>query len=314
MAKDIKVLERQLNDYRRLFKEAEVAITIVDQEGYFIDCNEAYYKLMGYMDKSFSHQFHPSDISPLEQPDGSNSNEKALQMIHLALEKCSHSFEWMHKKLDGNEFLSHVTLDVISFNAENMLRATIHDISEERRLDRLVKERTSELEIKNRELEHLAKTDSLTGLYNRIYLDEVLQYEQQRFERYRNTFGVILIDLDYFKEVNDAHGHQTGDKVLIEISNILKAHCRNIDTVARWGGEEFLIITPETNLEGLKVIANNLRLNIEALSYPKAAANVTASLGITIFRKEDNAKRLLNRVDCALYKAKGIGRNIVVEA
>ncbi|UZE96262.1 sensor domain-containing diguanylate cyclase [Alkalimarinus alittae] len=313
MDNDIEALERQLRDYRRLFNEAEVAIIIVDREGNFNDCNKAYYSLMGYIDKPVMGQFHPSDISPLEQPDGSNSTEKARRMIQQVLEQGKCSFEWTHKKLDGCEFVSYVTLDVISFNNEDMIRASIHDISEQRRLDRLVKARTKELEIKNRALEHLAKTDWLTGLYNRIYLDETLQQEQHRFERYLNTFGVILIDLDYFKQINDTYGHQVGDQVLIEVSKLLKQHCRNVDTVARWGGEEFLIITPETNLEGLKVIAENLRENIESYSFPQAVT-VTASLGISIFRKGDSVERLISRVDKALYKAKDKGRNTVIEA
>ena len=219
----------------------------------------------------------------------------------------------MHKKRDGFEFLSYVTLDIISFNNQDMVRATIHDITEQRRLDRLVKERTRELEIKNQELERLAKTDFLTGLYNRICLDEILLHEHQRFERYQSVFGLILIDLDYFKEINDNHGHLTGDQVLVEISKLLKLHCRSVDTVARWGGEEFLIVTPETNQQGLKVIAENLRESIECHSFP-TSIRVTASIGITTCRKGDSVERLISRVDKALYEAKDSGRNSVVVA
>lgn len=313
MDKNIETLERQLDDYRRLFNEAEVAIIIVNRDGNFIDCNKAYHRLMGYIEKPEFGKFHPSDISPLVQPDKSNSTEKAHRMINIALEKGSHSFEWLHKKRDGEEFLSYVTLDAISFNGEGMVRASIHDISEEKRLDRLVKERTRELEIINKQLERMAKTDHLTGLYNRIYLDEILQNEQYRFERYQNTFGIILIDLDYFKQVNDTYGHQVGDQVLIEFSELLKLHCQNIDTVARWGGEEFLIVAPETNLEGLKVIAENLRVNIESRSFTKNV-EVTASFGIAIFKNGDCIEEFISRVDNALYKAKSRGRNTIIEA
>jgi len=310
MAIGIETLERQLNDYRRLFDEAEVAITIINQEGHFIDCNMAYYSLMGYVDKPVLNHFHPSDISPKEQPDGCDSYNKANAMIQLALTHGKNSFEWLHKRLDGYEFLSHVTLDVIPFNDEDVVRATIHDISEQRMLDRLVKERTKELYVKNQELEYLAKTDPLTGLNNRIRLDDTLKQELHRFRRYEHTFGAILVDLDNFKLVNDTFGHQVGDQVLIQVSKLLKKHCREVDTVGRWGGEEFLIITPETDLKGVNVIAENLRRNIESHFFPEAAT-ITASFGIATFRQDDSINKFLTRIDDALYESKDKGRNWV---
>jgi len=313
MANDIEMLKRQLGDYRRLFDDAEVAITIINQDGHFIDCNKAYYSLMGYTDKPVLNHFHPSDISPEIQPDGRSSHEKANKMIQLALINGRNSFEWMHQKLDGYEFLSHVTLDVISFNDQDVVRATIHDISEQRMLDRIVKERTKELYVKNQELEYLAKTDPLTGLYNRIRLDEILNQELHRFKRYQHTFGGILIDLDDFKLINDTFGHQIGDQVLIEVSQVFKQHCREVDTVGRWGGEEFLIITPETDLNGVRVIAENLRRSIESHSFVQAA-DITASFGVAIFRKDDCINKFLTRIDNALYEAKDNGRNLVSSA
>lgn len=310
MTKEIDILERKLNDYRRLFDEAEVAITILDQEGHFIDCNKAYYDLFGYMDKPILDNFHPNYLSPEKQPDGSNSYEKANKMIQLALAQGKNSFEWMHKKLDGYEFLSHVTLDVIVFNGKDVVRGTIHDISEQRKLERHVRERTSELDIKTRELERLAITDSLTGLYNRIRLDKVLVQEDSRFKRYQRVFGAALIDVDYFKRVNDKYGHQRGDQVLIEMSMLLKRYSREVDTVGRWGGEEFLIIMPETNLEGVRVQAEKLRMHIESYFSTKVPA-ITASFGIATIRKKDSIKGFLTRIDNALYDAKNKGRNLV---
>lgn len=166
------------------------------------------------------------------------------------------------------------------------------------------------LEEKNKRLKELAITDSLTSLFNREKLDEVLQNEILRSERYGTKFGLILLDIDYFKKINDEFSHQIGDKVLIETSFILKSHMRNTDTVGRWGGEEFMVICPETNLEQCEVVAEQLRSAID--EYPFShVGHRTVSLGASCYREEDSMKTLIDRVDSALYDSKDSGRNRV---
>lgn len=132
-------------------------------------------------------------------------------------------------------------------------------------LEKEVKKRTKEIDKKNRLLEELAIRDKLTKLYNRNKLDEVLIDELNRANRYEHTFGVILVDIDNFKNVNDTYGHQMGDKVLQEFANILQSNSRKTDTVGRWGGEEFLIICSETEFDGILTQAEKLKEKLKTL-------------------------------------------------
>jgi polar amino acid transport system substrate-binding protein len=175
----------------------------------------------------------------------------------------------------------------------------------------LLKQAQKDIEEKNKELERLAITDKLTNLYNRRKLDELLHNEINRCERFNHTFGVAILDIDHFKKVNDTFGHQTGDKVLIEISNILKTHIRKTDYVGRFGGEEFVIICPESQKEGIYNLIENIRLDITKHTF-KDIGKITTSFGIAILKEKDSVESLLKRADVALYEAKNSGRNRVV--
>ena len=177
-------------------------------------------------------------------------------------------------------------------------------------LEQKVMERTKELESKNIELERLSITDKLTNIYNRIKLDKTILEQLNLAKRYKVEFGIMIIDVDYFKKVNDTYGHQVGDTTLIEVANILKTNIRESDTVGRWGGEEFVIICPHTNLEGIKIVANIIREKIEKHQFP-VVGNKTASFGITIYQDNDNLESIISRADEALYNAKNNGRNRV---
>ena len=174
----------------------------------------------------------------------------------------------------------------------------------------LLKEAQKAIEEKNKELEKLAITDNLTDLYNRRKLDELLKNEIHRSDRFGHTFGLTILDIDYFKRVNDTYGHQVGDKVLIEIANILKNNLRKTDFVGRFGGEEFVIICPESNIESVVKLMENLRLIIQNHNFGKVK-NQTVSFGITLLKESDTVDSILKRADEALYKAKNSGRNKV---
>jgi diguanylate cyclase (GGDEF)-like protein len=166
------------------------------------------------------------------------------------------------------------------------------------------------LEQKNLELEKLTVTDKLTGIYNRIKLDDVLSYELSNADRYGRTFSIIMGDVDLFKSVNDRFGHVAGDSVLVEMAKLMRNACRRIDTVGRWGGEEFLVICPETRLDGAYGLAERIRKMIESNAFP-VARQVTISFGVSEYSPGDDIPSLLRRADAALYAAKSKGRNCV---
>ncbi len=175
------------------------------------------------------------------------------------------------------------------------------------------KEAEMALQSLNARLNILATTDQLTGLANRRHLTERLEQEFERWQRYEKYFGVILLDIDHFKSINDRFGHQAGDSVLSQLAAILTGHVRAVDTAGRWGGEEFLIICPETTLDGVATLAEKMRQRIEHFDFG-IPASVTASFGVAASLAGISADTLVKAADDALYEAKTISRNRVVKA
>ena len=177
-------------------------------------------------------------------------------------------------------------------------------------LENEVERRTLELKNALAEMENLAVTDKLTKLYNRHKTDKVLSDEVNRSKRYDNSFGVVLLDIDDFKRINDVYGHSTGDITIKEFSTILSKAARESDTVGRWGGEEFLIIIPESNKESILRFAQRLKESIQSHKF-KEIGHITASMGATLYRENDTVESLIKRVDKGLYKSKNSGKNLV---
>ncbi len=166
------------------------------------------------------------------------------------------------------------------------------------------------LKAKNKELQHLSETDQLTGAYNRMKTDSLLAIEFERSRRYGRNLSVVMFDLDHFKSINDTYGHQEGDRVLIVVAALVKEHIRQHDVLGRWGGEEFLILCPKTDLRGAKKLAENLRTELARFDFGKID-DVTASFGVAQTTTTDDVRRLIRRADDALYEAKQTGRNCV---
>jgi len=152
-----------------------------------------------------------------------------------------------------------------------------------------------------------ARIDSLTGLANRRAFEEVLASEISRAQRFEHQLAIVLLDLDRFKEINDSFGHAAGDVMLRSVSHLLTSLARQGDTVARWGGEEFVAVLPETDLPGARRFAERLRRTIEA--HPVGEMRTSASCGIATMLPEDTVEALLGAADQALYQAKANGRN-----
>ncbi len=159
-------------------------------------------------------------------------------------------------------------------------------------------------------MSYLANTDGLTRVSNRRHLEVLLEEEEKRAARYGNPFCVLLLDIDHFKRVNDALGHDVGDEVLREMADLLFTSVRSVDHVGRWGGEEFLIILPEVGLEEARTSAVRLKGLIEAHGF-EPAGTITASFGVAEFSRGEGLDVLIKRADAALYGAKQEGRNKV---
>ena len=170
----------------------------------------------------------------------------------------------------------------------------------------------TELKEKSNLLEYQAAHDNLTGLFNRNKFNNLFAKEIRRASRYSNKLSLILYDIDSFKLVNDTYGHQAGDEILKEIADISVKNVREHDTVVRWGGEEFLVLLPETDLEGASFVAEKIRIAISNKPLTKLKLNITASFGVSILEKEGTEESFIAKTDLALYEAKESGKNKVV--
>ncbi|MEJ2641067.1 MAG: diguanylate cyclase [Desulfosarcinaceae bacterium] len=171
----------------------------------------------------------------------------------------------------------------------------------------------------NDEIRTLSITDQLTGCYNRLYMAERMEPEIKRAKRYRHWLSVIMCDIDHFKQVNDTHGHQVGDVVLKGFADIIRRSIRaEVDWAVRYGGEEFVIILPETDLEGARVVAERLRRSVAnaAFSAEDGTFSITSSFGVTSLNEKTPWEKLtidaiIQHADNLLYAAKDAGRDQV---
>jgi two-component system, cell cycle response regulator len=184
-------------------------------------------------------------------------------------------------------------------------------IARNRELDRI----NRELDQKKKEFEELSRTDALTSLFNRRYFEERFTAEFARSKRYRSPLTCLMIDLDHFKNVNDEHGHPLGDQVLRDVAGIVKDTLRDVDLVARYGGEEIVAILPETGPAEGRHVAERIRAAVEAHTTARSGeeARVTISVGVGTYPVPGihQAEDLLRAADEALYRAKDAGRNCV---
>jgi diguanylate cyclase (GGDEF)-like protein len=175
----------------------------------------------------------------------------------------------------------------------------------------LIVQDVTELATYEQKLVEMNTTDSLTGISNRRFLESRLAEECARQHRYARPFSLFMIDIDFFKKVNDSYGHPGGDCILQSVAAKAKSQLRSTDLIARYGGEEFCCLLPETSGPAAEVVAETLRTRIEEMecNFEGRPIKVTISLGISTFLPDDTSDSLLKRADDALYQAKASGRN-----
>ena len=177
-------------------------------------------------------------------------------------------------------------------------------------LEKKVKEKTKILLESNEKLTLLASKDALTNINNRRMLNEYILQETKKSKRHKNDLSLILLDIDHFKDINDKYGHKRGDEVLIEISSLLSKNIRQSDIFGRWGGEEFIILLPQTNIKNAYEVAEILRKKIEKHYFDKVG-KTTISLGVSMYDPKYDILDFIENADSAMYKAKYNGRNKV---
>ena len=165
-------------------------------------------------------------------------------------------------------------------------------------------------------LEWTSKTDPLTGLYNRRYIMERLENEFITYKRSKKKFSIIIADIDFFKKINDTFGHDCGDRVLKVVSKSLQDAVREQDFVSRWGGEEFLLLLPETEIEGASILVDRIKKIIEEqiIEYNRVQVSITMTFGLTVNEDDEMIEDTIKKADNALYKGKRRGRNCVILA
>jgi diguanylate cyclase (GGDEF)-like protein len=207
----------------------------------------------------------------------------------------------------GNEALliSHIFFAIAFFMVSYIVYYyRFYEILNFEHISQLQKEKEAE----SQRLTEISNRDKLTGLYNRHHLDKVLEESVELSQHRKQIFGLLLLDVDFFKSVNDSYGHQVGDELLTTIATLLRNNVRENDVIARWGGDEFMIITPGNDHEGATALAEKLCQIIEQQIFPIIGSK-TVSIGVASYRQGDDSKTLIARSDEALYRAKNGGRN-----
>jgi len=285
--------------YRTLFESSNDAIVLL-KEGRFIDGNQRTLDMFA-VTRAQLLSLGPADVSPELQPDGSCSQAAAIEKVKRALEFGSARFDWYHKKSNGTEFPCEIVLTAFEVAGEPLVQGIVRDITERKRLEN--------------QLTRWATTDQLSGAFNRRYFFEKAKEEVMRAGRYQRDLCLLLIDIDFFKRINDTHGHAAGDVVIQKIVEVSQRALRTYDTFARMGGEEFAVLLPETHIARARIIAERIRELIQssAMSWEGSQVAFTASIGVTHWHldEQDITKALL-RADRALYAAKDAGRNKVM--
>jgi len=297
-------LKKQKEAFETLFEKSNDGVLILD-DGKFIECNENILKMLHYKSKEDLLNIHPSQLSPEFQPDGRSSYEKAEEMMSLAIKNNGHKFEWVHIKLNGVNFLAQITLTPITLNNRNVIHAVCRDISDE-------KEAQVKLLEQKEILFHQAHHDALTGLPNRVLFNDRLEHGIELAKRNRTKFALFFIDLDYFKQINDSLGHQVGDKVLIAVTERLKAKIRQEDTLARLSGDEFTVIMEDINtIDDVSLLAQKIqKVLAQPIHIDGHTIYISCSMGISIYPKDStDAIDLIKNADAAMYQAKQEGKN-----
>lgn len=302
-----------MNHYLNL--EIEVLIKIFDQLNTisFCVCDEDF--IIKYLNKYLEKNLHIDNFSKknslldyieLSEEELKDLKEDSLTILYEKIIKPDNrAFNCIFYHIKNK----YVFIGELSNVEETDILSSISSISNEaNNMARELRRKNRELKVANNRIEELTRKDPLTGLFNRRYLSEHLSRALNLAARKDLDLSLIMIDIDYFKNINDKFGHDIGDKVLKKLAEIYTDAIRNEDFLARFGGEEFIIVLESTKIEEAVTIAEKLRVKLEKAEII-VNKTVTASFGITQFKTNDTQESIIKRADIALYQAKQKGRN-----
>lgn len=272
-------------NFRNIFESSSDAIFIID-ENKVIDCNTATIFLLGYQSKDSILGKSPSDLSPRKQPNGELSSEKIFDIYNYSIMNGKYRFEWWHQRPDGSLIPVEIIITSIILNGKKVFHFLCRDISERKQMEQ--------------KLEYLSYHDQLTGLYNRRFFEQ----ELSRLDVEESLpMTIAMADINGLKLINDSFGHAVGDECLRKVADVITKGCRAKDIVCRLAGDEFVIISPNTNNSEVERIVENIKLL--ALKEKVGLVDVSISFGYETKRnKEDLMLDVLKKAEDYMYRKK----------
>jgi diguanylate cyclase (GGDEF)-like protein/PAS domain S-box-containing protein len=306
---------KKVDLYRQIFEHAPDALIVVDSGGLIAGVNARTEAMFGYS----RNEIEGGEIEKLIP-----ARFAEQHVAHRARNGDSPKFRRMGasrldlfaRRKDGSEFPVDIMIAPLATEKGIFTLCAVRDITEQNAAATALRRHADELEALQERLKLLASHDALTGLFNRRAFEEHTQLMLRNAARRKEHVSLLLIDLDFFKQINDQFGHAEGDRVLVSVATTLQSTCRQNDLAARYGGEEFFVVLPDTNESGSLIAAENLRAAIQAIAGLKACP--TASIGVATYSPHPDSQpspalfaELVNQADRALYAAKNGGRNRV---
>jgi diguanylate cyclase (GGDEF)-like protein/PAS domain S-box-containing protein len=285
---DLRLRESEVR-YRTMFNSVLDGIFVCHRDGRIADTNQVARHQLGFEASEFT-GLRITDVLDMDQ----EWTKDVLPHVYSAGVYRTEG-EQVHK--DGSRSPVDLQVVLMTLGDEEMFVTVAHDITSRKALER--------------ELDRLASTDNLTGIGNRGGFERALSHEMKLANRYDQPLAMAMLDLDHFKQVNDRHGHEAGDRALQHVCSITASLLREADQFFRYGGEEFIVLMPQTQLDGAIHLAERIRRAVATSPLADVGVTLTVSIGVTAYQKNESRNSLVSRVDSALYAAKSAGRNAV---
>ena len=274
--------------WHALFAQSRDGVVVLDEAGKVYETNQRFADLLGYtMDELY--QLHVWDWAHGLSPED-------LRGMIRDIDGDGHHFETQQMRKDGSLVDIELSNSRTFFRGQKLIFCICRDITARKAAERRIR--------------YLATTDTLTGASNRGEFSRRLAEEIARTHQHGTPLGLVMFDLDHFKRINDGYGHDVGDTVLRGVTGVVRENVRLGDVIGRWGGEEFMLLLPKSDLAITLAVAERLRASIEARHF-EPVERVTASFGVVVLAQGEGFDALVKRADVALYRAKSAGRNRV---